>query len=250
MSLQPSTAALRGPGFWKFNNTLVEKPDYITTAREVIKSSARKYRLSNPVTKWEMMKCEIIAFSKRFSRTIAKKKRENLENAQHKITFLEQQLTAKNENINMDVIQADLAFERCKLNSSLQDQVAKYVLFSKTKWFMHGERNSKYFFSLAKSRFNNKTMHCVRVNNTIISEPAKILDAQANFYNTLYTKDKKVKFQLKSKSRKPISIAQQEWMDRDIELSELSTALKDFAPNKSPGCDGLTMEFFGPSGLN
>ena len=65
----------RGHGFWKFNSKLLENKLFVEAAQKVIETASKKYYHSSPSIKWEMIKCEIIAFSKSFSSRLAKKKK-------------------------------------------------------------------------------------------------------------------------------------------------------------------------------
>ena len=58
----------RGPGFWKFNNSLFENEEFVT---KLILNAKEKYR---EVTFWEMLKMEIRIFSIRFAKGKAKEK--------------------------------------------------------------------------------------------------------------------------------------------------------------------------------
>ena len=65
--------APKGPGFWKFNNTLLEDEEYVTLIRELIPQIREKYySILDKRLLWELMKLEIrgetIKFAKRKSK--------------------------------------------------------------------------------------------------------------------------------------------------------------------------------------
>ena len=84
-------------------------------------------------------------------------------------------------------------------------------------------------------------------DETMIDEPDDILKKTANFYKTLYTSEKTdnsaEKFLL-NKMTITLSDSDREACEGEITHDEVRSALKSFTNNKSPGCDGLTAEFY------
>ena len=67
----------RGPGFWKFNSSLLEDSDYTATMTEKIPQFIDKYKdLEDKRLLWEMIKMEIRSFRITFTKTKAKKCRD------------------------------------------------------------------------------------------------------------------------------------------------------------------------------
>lgn len=74
-----------------------------------------------------------------------------------------------------------------------------------------------------------------------------ILDMQYNFYSNLYscvTIECESKNQLLSLVDTKLNGSDVELCDKSIDVKELEQALKEMASNKSPGPDGLTVEFY------
>ena len=71
----------RGPGFWKFNNTLLDDEVYIAHIRELIPQICEKYSfVQDKQLFWELLKMEIreksISFAKQKSRALFKRETE------------------------------------------------------------------------------------------------------------------------------------------------------------------------------
>ena len=69
------------------------------------------------------------------------------------------------------------------------DHTKQVIFRSKVRWYEEGEKNTKYFFSLEKARYNAKT--CYKILNELeqeIIQPNLILEEQKNFYSKLYWK--------------------------------------------------------------
>ena len=87
------------------------------------------------------------------------------------------------------------------------------------------------------------------------TEPKQIMTEIHNFYSKLYDKDSynlgenSISRFLDKTNTKKLSNDQKEALDKKLTRSELYQALKTFQRNKTPGNDGLTVEFyltFGP----
>ena len=58
----------RGPGFWKFNSSLLEDKQYISNLRENLTHFVEKYRdIEDLGLKWDLVKMEIRGFTVKFS---------------------------------------------------------------------------------------------------------------------------------------------------------------------------------------
>ena len=73
LNVELGASSKRGPGFWKYNNLLLEDEYYVSQARRYIQEALKKYAINNPITRWEMVKCDLIAYSKNYSHMLAVK---------------------------------------------------------------------------------------------------------------------------------------------------------------------------------
>ena len=66
----------RGPGFWKFNNSLLSDTNYVQLLTFQFPEFAKKHQqVKDKGLHWEMIKMEIRAFTIKFSKKKAKRKR-------------------------------------------------------------------------------------------------------------------------------------------------------------------------------
>ena len=78
----------------------------------------------------------------------------------------------------------------------------------------------------------------------VCTEQKRILHEQAQFYGELYKSDPGVKFELKNQTNKKLDAIQQRTLDEDLSIEELHKATMSMKRNKTPGLDGLTLEFY------
>ena len=76
----------RGPGFWKFNNSLLMDTDYVELLTFKLPEFVNKHcEVSDKGLFWEMIKMEIRAFTIKYSKRKAKKKRDEEKALQTKL---------------------------------------------------------------------------------------------------------------------------------------------------------------------
>ena len=66
----------RGPGFWKFNNSLLEDEGYTSKLRQNLALLGEKYTdLADLGLKWDVIKMEICGFTIKYSKIKAKQRK-------------------------------------------------------------------------------------------------------------------------------------------------------------------------------
>ena len=110
---------------------------------------------------------------------------------------------------------------------------------------MNSEKQiQKYFFSLEKTTARAKTMTSIDNGETVIKENTKILQEQRRFYSSLYKSNPAVQFIPPKHSTVKIEDDERDNIENEITEQEVANALKQMARNKTPGVDGLSVEFY------
>ena len=79
----------KGPGSWKFNSSLLEDKQYISDLRDNLIHFIEKYRdVEDLGLNWDLVKIEIRGFTVKFSKTKARKRRDEESSLQKKINEL------------------------------------------------------------------------------------------------------------------------------------------------------------------
>ena len=235
----------KGPGVWKFNNTLLNNKFFVEKVTELIERGDRRYAYCTAVQKWELIKQDILEFCRQFAKNEAKRKRTREFDLNILISELQQNLVNASSEEEIDATLRATDSLEAEL-TVIREQKAKAAAFrSKAKWTREGEQNTSYFFSLERRNYLNKTMHQVRLPDGSISNNYKdILKEQCTFYQNLYTKDEKVDFNIQNTFGVHLSQPEKDKLDSDINLSEVKIAIADMKKEKTPGIDGLTAEFY------
>ena len=125
------------------------------------------------------------------------------------------------------------------------------IVRSRATWCEYGEKSNKYFLNLENSR---KKKSCIRKLNTendkSTTNPNEILNEIQLFYANLYDKkgdhsdENLIDPFLSTVNTGKLTDEQRDSIDKQLTMSECFTALKTFKKNKTPGNDGLTVEFY------
>ena len=179
----------RGPGFWKFNQSLLQDEIYVSNLRAEIPNFKQKYDdVQDLRLKWDLIKMEIRGFTIKHSKNKAKKRKSAGINLQNQINELykKAETLPNNKQIINEIYDA-----RLRLKNIMQYRTKGTILRSKVRWHEHWERNTRYFYGLEKRNYENKTTTKLKLSNgDFTSDQSEILREQMHFYKTLYSSDK------------------------------------------------------------
>ena len=147
----------RGVGYWKFNNTLLQDIQYVQKMNlELDKLSTLQ---EEPEVVWEKTKKKIKEFTVEYSKAKVSERNLLISNLSEKVNEYEARLPLnKEEDELLDATKADL-------EDQLTERVKGLLFRSKVRWYEEGEKNTKYFYSLEKARYNAKTCYNILMNN-------------------------------------------------------------------------------------
>ena len=243
-SLKLRTDENRGKELWKFNNSLSMNSDFQTKMKFHIKSTLETLEIeaiNDHQVRWEFLKYEIRKFSIEFSKLQA-------QNTKKEKMFLENKL--KKLEINTNCME-NLEYIDCrnKLDKIYEQKINGIRIRSKCDWYEHGEKSSKFFLNLEKTRSTQSTIRNITKDKKNLTFHKKINQELFDFYKGLFSENLNVSKNEIMQFLNLVSIPQlTEDQSKDCEfiLSEkdLLLVLKSMPNNKSPGNDGLTKEFY------
>ena len=196
--------------------------------------------------KWDWLKFKIkmssIAFSKKMSRECRK---------------LEEELNSKYEDaLNRfqqnpsNVTKQEAEKLKSELEAFYDQKVEGIIVRSRARWHEHGERNSKYFLNLEKGNHIKKHIRKLYISGTISTDPFQIMDAHKSFYSKVYQrqqtnqKSAEAKRFLDNPSIAKLSEEQRTSCEGKIAIEECEKILGSFQTGKTPGNDGIPIEFY------
>lgn len=189
-----SNVSNRGKGFWKFNVSLLRDPKYVEMVHKCITEVTEQYKNVTSTKEtptfsiddqlfFEVLKMEIRGKTIQYSSYIKKQGLQKEQILQSQIVKLEK---VCQESPNENRLQ-ELENKKKELENSRELMIKALMMRSKARWVEHGEKPTKYFCSLEKRNYVNKTITLISNETGDITEPSKILDTQAEYYKHLYT---------------------------------------------------------------
>ena len=240
----------KGPSYWKLNNALLKDLEYVEGIHGIIDKSMETVTENTDYQMlWDNCKIKIREYSIRYS----KKKAQNRKNNQ---VELRKRLDALHVQTSQNPDDTDLVdeMERVKMEMDLVHMVESKgaQVRAKAQWIEKGEKSTKYFLGLEKSRANYKVIVKLRKQDGDITEDQnEILDEQYKFYKELYKKRVNLEQNRNNMNKflRNLDIPQLSNVDKiscegEVKNEEAASALKDMKNGSSPGPDGLTSEFY------
>ena len=234
----------RGHGSWVFNNQLLRDDLFCTAISDLITSSVLEPGYETDLLVWyDQLKEKIKRFSINSSKEKQRAARREKRSLSKQIAYERYKLQkfADYDSTRMIILED-------RLNSLQLTELEGAVLRSKLKWIEDGEKSTKFFFGMEKSRQTKKIMKQVfKPNGEIVSDQKNILQEQRNFYTSLYAKesiDGESKATLISNISTRLTDSERDTCEGEMTEDELCRALTSMKNSKSPGPDGLTSEFY------
>ena len=238
----------RGPSFWKFNSSLLEDEDYIKLVTDKYSNWLEDGKdIQDPSILWDFIKYKIRYETITYSKQKARNRREKLSALEEKI----KECTVKcDEHPNPENLN-DLEILKTDYDQQYEYIAQGAIIRSRVNWYEHGEKSNKYFLNLENYK---KRKSCIRKlvveNDECTTDPKQIMTKIHNFYANLYDTDShecddlSTDEYLRNINTKILTEEQRELLDNKITTNEYFEALKSFQKNKTPGNDGLTVEFY------
>ena len=234
------TAGGRCGGMWCLNSSLLNRQDYRSMIIKLVQSEVSKALCKNNVIElWEHLKT-VIKY-----KTIKYAKELNFKTNQR-----EKELRLKIIQINGD---SNPDIERLvRLQTELEEIDLKRcegaIVRSRAQYAVEGEKSTAFFLGLEKAKQNKCYFSKLKnKNGVIVDDIVNIANTVQDFYTDLFSKgdsSEVVTEEILSKMDAKISEAEKLVCDQEIVISDIENAVSEMKSNKSPGCDGLTSDFY------
>ena len=234
---------IRGHGYWHFNNDLLFDADFESHIHDFWSGWKTKYKdLDDPLLWWDKAKQQFKNIAIWNANILGKQKRhDKFQLERHLIKLQEKSVNGNTRDIENYL----LAKEKLK-QLELKDLEATKIRMKAQ--FLEGERSTRFFYSLEKSQKADQTIRVLTKDNLdIVSEPQDLLKETHKFYKTLFTAqpcDAHARTKFLNCAIPKLPDDARKSCEGLITEEELCEAVKAMENNKSPGCDGLTSNFY------
>ena len=172
---------VKGPGFWKFNNSLICNSDFEDEVKTFIHNTKIFLDLNDTFSnqsKSEFLKYEIRKRSIEFSKTLAKKSKK-----EHAL------LLPKSTKLEQDIVSEEKFGEYEKTKNKLEkiyDNIAESVkIRSKCFWYKYGEKSVKFFCGWEKKNALRGAIKTLLEDGKEITALSEISLTSRKFYENL-----------------------------------------------------------------
>ncbi|XP_050237969.1 uncharacterized protein LOC126687450 [Mercurialis annua] len=115
---------------------------------------------------------------------------------------------------------------------------------SRVNWNLNGDRNTKYFHTVASLHSKNNLVSEFFIDGVCYSSPADIKQRVHSFYKNLFNKPASVDFILDDLPIKRLSDSQAACLSASFSEGEIYSTLLSCDDNKAPGPDGFNYFFY------
>ncbi len=237
----------RGKGYWKMNASVLNDEEYMLGIESLIKETVTEY--DNHIDKvrlWEFLKVRIKNYTIRYCIKKARGQRDEAKDLEGRINEIDNILASTNNS--------DLDQERKQCKQALDDLYSNkakgHQIRSRAAWVELGERSTRYFLGLEKSRQVTNTIHSLKdEDGNAKLDDQDILQETHKFYSKLYTSQNPSSIDMDQyfddvKLERVLSNTDRLTCEGDITYNEGENTVKDMKGNKSPGLDGICVEFY------
>ena len=234
-----------GRSYWKLNNSFLLEDDYTNYIYSNLNSWVNDCNSEDPIQIWEFLKYKIKGASISYGKKKARDRKDSIKALETQLNTLEAMLASnpcENTKGKMEVTRKELL-------SELDYITEGSIIRSRANWYGLGEKNTKYFLGLEKA--NAKKSQITQVINRDglrITHFNDILSEIKTFYSRLYSSNQNDGVQIDdfigSVDMPRLSDVDKDSCDGLISNTEALNSLKSMPKNKTPGNDGLSVEFY------
>ena len=218
--------------------------EYKQSIELIISNIKNRYNHLSHKSKWILFKVKVKEVTIKLCIKKAKEKRENT----YKLE-LENNMLGQRQDLTHDELIKKNEIQQ-KLNDYYDNEVRGAQIRARIETIEKGEASSKFFKSIESTRQSRNVIYSLKQEDgTKTSETREILSEMGNFYENLYA-SQNMDSELMSTFLDDVHITsklseeQKLFMDRKPEPDEMKKVIEAMKINKSPGIDGIPVEFY------
>lgn len=230
--------------YWKFDLNLLQSKEYQQIIKNIIKHFHEKLDSQdlNINTQWDNLKEEVSRASKRFLKKLKEENNQWLSTLQAQLDYIDQKehLTPTDD---LTMIQI-----RREISAIYNTNAAETLRLTESKLVNELNVQSKFFLRLAKQSDHSKYISQLEVNGQVTSEKNVIYKELFNTFKEEFS-DSSINSTINPSSEiysnlPTLTQEESRSCEEKISLEEIEEAINSAKLNKSPGMDGLPIEFY------
>ncbi|CAM2105928.1 unnamed protein product [Caretta caretta] len=234
-----------GPAYWHFNNSLLEDESFVMSFREFWLAWREQWRAFPSVRRWwDLGKVRAKLFCRDYTRGTSRRRNAAIEQLEREVLEMERRLAADPEDPSL----CGPCREKREELQALEDHRARGAFVrSRIRLLREMDRGSRFFYALEKTRGAKKHVTCLLAEDgTPLTDPEEMCGRARDFYTSLFSPDPTDPdaCEVLWEELPTVSVGDRDRLERPLTLAEFSEALRRMPTNKSPGMDGLTVEFY------
>ena len=233
-----------GPGRWHLNISILDDPDFITLISDFwTRWQRRKLSFPSISVWWDLGKCKV----KGLSINYCKEKSRERHSSRSVLINLVSHLKLR---IDSGVVSCIEVYHNVLAQISTLDSIAAKgsQVRSRVRWAEEGETSSSFFFRLEKKRGSESWISAIRIrDDVVVSKIDEICSVWRSFYLGFFSAvetDAVTATGLLDNLDSFLTPEQAASCDGPLTVAKVLTALNGMSRNKTPGSDGLPVEFY------
>ena len=240
------TQRKRGKGYWKLNSSVLDEKPYDLCISNLIEETVHEYQnILSPTQLWEFLKKRIKEESILYCIKRSKCKQSVIKNLERDMDELDEKLGVNNNDISLIEKRKNI---KQQLDAKYTENARGAQIRARAKWVEEGERSSKYFLNLEKKQQSMNVIDSITYNNETYTTDNSILNACKSFYEVLYSSNnidtRHIDNYLENVNSRALSQEQRDMCESNLTIAECTKAIIAMKSNKTPGIDGLTVNFY------
>ena len=236
----------KGKGYWKLNTSILQEENYKDGIKTLIDDTKKEYTEDKQVL-WEIIKIRVKEFSIKYCTLHKRKMSDLLRNLELNLKYIKETISQGKQDPK--ILEQKFAIEK-EIESILTYQAKGAQIRSRAKWVDEGERSSSYFLRLEKHhQIGNAIQELYDTDGSIVTNDMDILNVSKTFYESLYSSENpRIKdiedFIEDTIVENTLNENDKLMCEGEVTQDECFKAIKLMKTNKSPGLDGIPVEFY------
>ena len=242
--------------YWKFNNSLLYDREYVQEIKKIITKVKQQYCI--PI--YNLQNIDIIPNNEItfgisdqlfFETVLLEIRGQTISYA----TYKKRKENEREKEINTQLHDLEKSFNevnqvlidnlKLELQTLREKKLQGVTIRSKVKWIAEGEKVNKYFCNMENRKYVDKSLPIIeREDGTLLTTQSDIKQEIQEFYENLYKEKNTEHIMIENFDCPRLSDDDKESIEGPVTWEELIDTLKSSKPNKSPGPDGYTVEFY------